>query len=331
MLDGKLSKYLDDPQMAKDLAQALKIAINSVYGLTSAKFDNPFRDIRNKDNIVAKRGALFMINLKHEVQKRGFTVAHIKTDSIKIPNATPEIIKFVSDYGEMYGYTFEHEATYDRMCLVNDAVYIARYQDDGKPGDWTATGAQFAVPYVYKTLFTREPIEFSDMCEAKSVTSALYLDMNEGLGEDEHDYKFVGKVGQFCPIKPGCGGGELLREAKDKYGNIKYSSATGAKGFRWLESEMIQTLGKEKDIDRSYYDKLVDAAIETISQYGDFEWFVSDNDISVNDIMPWALPCGDEESNSCFACPHFNEDGHHMNCGKGFDISDVIAHQNKFN
>ncbi len=126
MLDGKLAKYLDDPQMAKDLAQALKIAINSVYGLTAAKFDNPFRDRRNKDNIVAKRGALFMVNLKHEVQRRGFTVAHIKTDSIKIPDATPEIIQFVMDYGELYGYIFEHEATYDRMCLVNDAVYIAK-------------------------------------------------------------------------------------------------------------------------------------------------------------------------------------------------------------
>ena len=340
MLNGALAKYLDDPQMAKDLAQALKIAINSVYGLTSAKFDNPFRDLRNKDNIVAKRGALFMINLKHEVQKRGFTVAHIKTDSIKIPNATPEIIQFVSDYGAMYGYTFEHEATYDRMCLVNDAVYIAKYQD----GDWTATGTQFAVPYVYKTLFTREPIEFSDMCEAKSVTSALYLRNNDPDAEEtiidpltgkETTIKvgdtpeFIGRVGQFCPIKPGCGGKELLRESKDKDGNVKYAAATGTKGYEWLESEVVKTLGKEKDIDRSYYDKLVDAAIETISQYGDFEWFVSNNDISMPDNPPWMLPCGDENPTSCFACPHFTEDGHHMNCGKGFDISDVIANQNK--
>jgi hypothetical protein len=257
------------------------------------------------------------------------------------------------------------------MCLVNDAVYIAKYQD----GDWTATGAQFAVPYVYKTLFTREPIEFEDMCEAKSVTSALYLDMNEGLPDvtalekereklwklindmskphdDEmeqacqrveelrelidagHDYKFVGKVGQFCPIKPGCGGGELMRECKDKYGNTKYASATGAKGFRWLESEMVKTLSKEKDIDRSYYDKLVDAAVETISQYGDLEWFISDGPSPKkcpDDLAPWLLPCGDENPTSCFACPHFIDDGHHMNCGRGFDISDVIAKQNKFN
>lgn len=184
LFNGKLAKYLEDPAQAKALSGALKIAINSVYGLTSAKFDNPFRDIRNIDNIVAKRGALFMVNLKHEVQRRGFTVAHIKTDSIKIPDATPEIIQFVMDYGKMYGYTFEHEATYDRMCLVNDAVYIAKYSDDERndhPGKWTATGTQFQVPYVFKTLFSREPIRFEDLTETKSCTTALYLDMNENL------------------------------------------------------------------------------------------------------------------------------------------------------
>lgn len=266
MLDGKLAPYLKDKDAAKNLAQALKIAINSVYGLTSAGFDNPFRDKRNIDNIVAKRGALFMVNLKHAVQDQGFTVAHIKTDSIKIPNATPEIVKFVMDYGKEYGYTFEHEATYDRMCLVNDAVYIARYED----GKWTATGTQFQVPYVFKKLFSREPIEFDDLCETKSVSTALYLDMNEGLPEDAHNYKFVGRVGRFSPIKTGCGGGLLLRKT-DK----GYSAATGSKGYRWMESEEVKKLGKEKDVDRSYYDRLVDEAVETISQYGDFEQFIS--------------------------------------------------------
>jgi hypothetical protein len=298
----------------------LKIAINSVYGLTSAKFENAFRDNRNKDNIVAKRGALFMINLKHEVQSRGYTVAHIKTDSIKIPDATPDIIQFVMEYGKQYGYTFEHEATYDRMCLVNDAVYIAKYKDGKHAGEWTATGAQFQVPYVFKKLFSREPIEFEDMCETKSVGTALYLDMNSTLPEGEHNYRFVGKVGQFCPIKEGCGGGILLREALDKDGNVKYDSANGASGYRWMESEMVKTLGKEKDIDRSYYDKLVDAAVEQISQYGDFEWFVSDDPYVMGKTvtLPWQMPCGREE---CVGCPHFSDDDYHLDCALGHDIS----------
>ena len=315
MLDGKLTPYIQKVKngeiTSKDLANALKTAINSVYGLTAANFDNPFRDIRNKDNIVAKRGVLFMIDLKHEVQARGFTVAHIKTDSIKIPNATPEIIQFVMDFGKKYGYTFEHEATYDRMCLVNDAVYICKYKDGKKAGKWDATGTQFQIPYVFKTLFSKEPIKFDDMCETKSVTSFLYLDMNENLPDvteyekeltkleqqfkkeqisetefntlseqlmhriDEgHDYQFVGRVGNFCPILPGHGGGLLVRE-KDG----KYYSATGAKGYRWLESEIVRGTNEEY-IDKSYYNKLVDEAVATIEQYGDFEMFVSDDPYS---------------------------------------------------
>ena len=309
MLDGKLTPYIqkviDGEMKSKDLANALKTAINSVYGLTSASFENPFKDNRNIDNIVAKRGALFMVDLKHEVQKRGFTVAHIKTDSIKIPDATPEIIQFVMDFGKRYGYTFEHEATYERMCLVNDAVYIAKY-DDGK---WTATGTQFQVPYVFKTLFSHEDICFDDLCETKSVTTTLYLDMNEDLPdvteqekelskiesnykkgllsdtsyeavtgdlrrviESGHNYTFIGRVGRFCPVKRGCGGGLLMR-----YGNGKYYAAPGTKGYRWLESERVKILGKEDDIDISFYNAMVDDAITTISKFGDFEWFVSDD------------------------------------------------------
>lgn len=274
LMNGALEPYLQDENMADTLAGALKIVINSVYGFTTATFDNPFRDPRNIDNIVAKRGALFMVNLKHEVQERGFTVAHIKTDSIKIPNATPEIIQFVMDYGKKYGYNFEHEATYSRMCLVNDAVYIAQYKDGKHAGEWTATGTQFQVPYVFKTLFSKEPILFSDMCETKAVSTALYLDMNEDLPEDEHSYKFVGKVGLFCPIIPGRGGGLLLRETATSDGEKKYGFAVGAKGYRWLEAEMVKQFHKEDDIDISYYALLVDEAVATIEQYIDFNEFI---------------------------------------------------------
>lgn len=352
MLNGALAKYLTDENAAADLAQALKIAINSVYGLTSANFENPFRDNRNKDNIVAKRGALFMVNLKHEVQKRGFTVAHIKTDSIKIPDATPEIIKFVMDYGKKYGYSFEHEATYDRMCLVNNAVYIAKYDTVEQcqekygyvPGDikkhpdeWTATGTQFQIPYVFKKLFSHEEITFEDMCETKSVKDALYLDMNEKLpdvseyekeqlirakiagwdfnrdgrnppkptmpdiSEDDlvaeiakgHNYVFIGKVGQFCPMRDGYGGGVLLRQTdNNKTGEKGYAAVTGTKGYRWMESEMVTQLDKQDGIDRSYYDAMVDTAVQDISKYGDFEWFVSEDPyVKVkNGTPPWESP-----------------------------------------
>lgn len=324
ILGGKLTPYIqkvkDGELSAKQLANALKTAINSVYGLTAANFDNAFRDIRNKDNIVAKRGALFMLDLKAAVEGQGFVAAHIKTDSIKIPNATPQIIDFVMKFGKRYGYNFEHEATYEKMCLVNDAVYVAKYADkdwclhnygyipgdnEDHGGEWTATGTQFQVPYVFKMLFSKEPIEFYDLCETKSVKSAIYLDMNEdlpdvsvqekeiskleskykkGLLSDTtferevaplveevkkgHDYHFVGKVGLFCPIEPGCGGGELVREQDGKY-----YSVTGAKGWRWMDAEMVRTLHKEDYIDRGYYQELVTKAIDEIEKYGNFDAF----------------------------------------------------------
>lgn len=309
LFNGKLAKYLDDPKQAKALSQALKIAINSVYGLTSATFENPFRNRKNANNIVALRGALFMRTLQDEVQQRGFKVAHIKTDSIKIPDATPEIIDFCMKFAEKYGYTFEHEATYEKMCLVNDAVYIARYLDadqcqaqygympeknEEHSREWTATGTQFQIPYVFKTLFSHEPVVFVDLCQTKTVSKgAIYLDKNEDLPEGEHKYIFVGRVGSFCPIKPGCGGAVLLRESGvNDAGEKTYAAVGGSKGYRWLESEMVHELHMEKDIDRSYFDKMADDAADAIAKYGDYEWFVADD----AGMPPWQkpdLPWGD--------------------------------------
>ena len=281
LLGGKLDPYLNDINDSEALAYALKIIINIVYGLTSAKFDNPFRDNRNKDNIVAKRGALFMIDLKHAVQELGFTVAHIKTDSIKIPDATPEIIDFVKVFGEKYGYEFEHEVTYDQFCLVNDAVYIARV--DGREGQigciidgsgdtgisnvkWTAVGAQFQHPYVFKTLFTNDEISFQDLCEAKSVSQgSMYLDFDVDTDGKMHH---VGRTGLFVPVKEGSGGGVLFRVKEDKA-----YAVTGTKGYLWLEAETAKNLPMDQ-IDMSYFERLAEEARNAIDYFGPYLHFV---------------------------------------------------------
>ncbi len=272
MLNGVLTKYLDDESQAEALEHALKIAINSVYGLTCAGFENPFRDPRNKDNIVAKRGALFMINLKEEVEARGGEVIHIKTDSIKVVNPNKELADFIIEYGKRYGYIFEVEHIFEKICLVNDAVYVAKLaaDDPKKPNKWTATGTQFKVPYIFKKLFTGEEITLDDMTEVKSVKSAIYLDMNENLSDEEHDYQFVGKVGAFCPIKAGKGGGVLVRD-NEKGG---YGAVTGTKNYRWLEAETVRTFARENDIDKEYYDSLARKAIKTIESFGNAEDFI---------------------------------------------------------
>jgi hypothetical protein len=61
----------------------------------------------------------------------------------------------------------------------------------------------------------------------------------------------------------------------------KYYAAAGTKGYRWLESELVRDLSNASElIDESYYISLVDDAIDTISQYGDFEMFVSDDPLA---------------------------------------------------
>ena len=315
LFDGKLKPYLNDKNEAKDLSNALKTAINSVYGLTSATFDNPFRDRRNKNNIVALRGALFMRTLQDEVESRGFKVVHIKTDSIKIADPTPDIEQFVYEFGEKYGYTFEVEAEWEKLCLVNDAVFIGKQTvtSPQAPGKWTATGKQFQEPYVFKKIFTHEPIVFDDKCITMTTQSAFYLDMNEKLGDSGHIMTFVGRAGSFVPIKPGYGGGLLMRIESDG----RFSAASGTKGYRFLEAEAVRGTDLEQYVNESYFEALVDKAIDAISKYGDYYGFVEDNS-----YIPWSMPCGDLAMESCKVCPHFQKD--HDLCDLGFDISDVL-------
>lgn len=293
LFDGAFAEYAEaDEETLTNLSTALKTAINSVYGLTSALFDNPFRDPRNVDNIVAKRGALFMMTLRDEVQKRGFTVVHIKTDSIKIANATPEIIDFCMDFGKQYGYIFEHEATFSKLCLVNKAVLIGKIAGGKHDGEWEAVGAQFQHPFVYKTLFSHEPLTFKDFIEAKSVKTALYIDDTYLLPEGEHHYCFVGKTGGFVAVRPemlptathsqtslGCGDLVASREGKD--GETKYVSVTGTKGYKWYPSQFAESILKDAHgniktdmIDMTYYQHLVDDAVDQLNKYGDANWFM---------------------------------------------------------
>jgi len=276
MLDGKLKPYLQDENDAEQLSYALKIVINIVYGLTSAKFDNPFRDYRNKDNIVAKRGALFMIALKHAVQERGGHVVHIKTDSIKVVDPTPELKQFIFEFGQQYGYEFEHESTYEKFCLIDKAQYIAKVGWAAKAkkiGTWEAVGAQFQHPFVYKTLFSGEEVTFDDLCEAKSVTQgAMYLDFEHDtpMVTAKEGLKFVGRTGRFTPVQEGQNGAVLYRVKDDKH-----YAVTGTKGFLWMESDMA----KERDakVDMGYFLKLQDNAVAALNEFGDPEEFCERN------------------------------------------------------
>jgi energy-coupling factor transporter ATP-binding protein EcfA2 len=268
MMNGRLAPYLKNEDGADKLAYALKIIINIVYGFTSASFPNPFRDPRNKDNIVAKRGALYMIDLKNDLKDNHHAVIHFKTDSVKLPYARGDganVIEFVKQHGARYGYDFEHEITYDILCLVNEAVYIARKGDE-----WTAVGSQFQHPYVFKTLFSGDELSFNDYCESKSVLQGtMYLDREEHEKDEELHHeamRHVGRTGRFVPVLEG--GGTLYR-VKDE----KYYAVAGTKGHQWIEAEIAQSMPDLK-IDMAYFEQLDAEAIETIEKFGSFRDFV---------------------------------------------------------
>lgn len=263
MLGGVLREYLKDHEDAKGLSEALKIVINSVYGLTAARFDNPFRDIRNKDNVVAKRGALFMVDLLKAVQEKGYQVVHIKTDSIKVVDADKDIEDFIHEFGKKYDYDFETEAVYERFLLVNDAVYIAKEGDQ-----WEAVGKQFQHPYVYKKLFDQGPIEFDDLIEVKNVTTSLWLEKDVAEGEVER--QFIGRAGAFVPVT-----NHGMRLVREKDGN--FHAASGSKGHLWREAEVERedNGGTLDNIDMSYFDRLYNEAYDKIKEFGDPEGFLA--------------------------------------------------------
>lgn len=129
-------------------------------------------------------------------------------------------------------------------------------------------------------MFSKEPIKFEDLCEMKSVKSTIYLDMNEGLGENEHNIVFVGRTGLFSPVVEGAGGGILLRTQDEKY-----VSVTGTKGYRWMESEILkQKENWEAIIDYSYFENLREKAIEAINKYGSYDILVSEPVMGPDDL-----------------------------------------------
>lgn len=283
LFNGKLEPYLSSKENADQLAYALKIAINAVYGQTAATYESPFRHKLNNNNVVCLRGALFMIDLKNAVQEKGFKVVHIKTDSIKVPDASEDIVSFIQEFSKEYGYEMEYEGKYEKMCLVNDAVLIAKKEKRDKKGKlWTAVGKEFQVPFVFKTLFSKEEIEFQDLCETKSANTAMYLNFNENTGEN--NYVFVGKVGSFAPVREGTNGGLLVRTQALKEGEnseldiispgFKAVAVAGTTGFRWKERNVIRVNQLEDQINYEYWYQQAENARKTISKFGNVEEFL---------------------------------------------------------
>jgi hypothetical protein len=66
----------------------------------------------------------------------------------------------------------------------------------------------------------------------------------------------------FVPVKKG--GGILYRVFEDKY-----YAVSGTKGYMWMEAQVAREIIMEDEIDRSYFDKLVDDAKAAIEQFNE--------------------------------------------------------------
>ena len=174
-------------------------------------------------------------------------------------------------------------------------------------GDWTATGKEFQIPFVFKTMFSKEPITFVDKTQTFSVSKGdLYLDFDEGMDVERrteleaqlkkleskykkepnealkaqiddlktdvaalHNFSYVGRVSSFVPMKYGTGSGVLYRMADGKA-----NAAAGTTGYRWLETAMVEGTELENMIDISYWTAMVDTAKESINKYIPYDEFV---------------------------------------------------------
>ena len=265
LLNGVLLSFMGNPDEEDALAYALKICINQVYGLTSAKFDNKFRLPTNVDNIIAKRGELFMLTLLEQLDAMNVQWCHVKTDSIKLVNPTPDVIEFVMEYGMEYGYTFEVEHEYERLCIVDKANYAAKRVS----GEWDTVGDFFSRSYVKKILFTAEPITLEDtsVIIGTKVGSGLYFFKSTDVDNGIEIGKYIGRVGRFTPVTKN---GYYLYREKDG----KFYAAPGTKGWKWVETEVLKRLDEAKrshdiyseyNVDEDYFVSMLDEVIERIA------------------------------------------------------------------
>ena len=117
-----------------------------------------------------------------------------------------------------------------------------------------------------------------------------------------------------------------------------YGYETGAKGYRWLESESMAKLDDwKKYIDIRYFRGLVDDARDTIGKYCDFDIFVHEESILKPEdqiveynVDPWMLPCKSEAYAYCSDCPDFeNDENGNCICKKGYDITNQFLGESK--
>lgn len=228
-----------DFKLASDM---LKLCLNSLYGLSSASFDNFMKLPENETNLIANLGNIMMNELYHECVAKGWKVVHIKTDGIKIADCTEEMINFCIDFAKKWGYNFSIDEKYKEFLIVDKANYIGLTED----GTISSRGELFNNNWLKAYLnnaFDRE-------------TASIILQVKKGVIIN-HTRNNT-KVGKCIRVFPSVNGDEYYKIMPEKeiFECVADTKKPGRNKERDVFKFNVYTEFNQTDFDKSYFDNL---------------------------------------------------------------------------
>ena len=116
--------------------------------------------------------------------------------------------------------------------------------------------------------------EVKNIINLRNPRDTWRITTKEDMGEDEHNYQFIGKVSDFYPGRPGAHGG-LLKKDKKVTDDTKVS-VTDTGDYRFLEGNVVRAMENPIDIlDMTFYDAKISAARDCIDALGGYDNFIN--------------------------------------------------------
>lgn len=228
-----------DFKLASDM---LKLCLNSLYGLSSASFDNFMKLPENETNLIANLGNIMMNELYQECIAKKYNVVHIKTDGIKIANCTEEMINFCIDFAKSWGFNFSIDEKYKDFLIIDNANYIGVTED----GKISSRGELFNNNWIkayVKDDFDRE-------------TASIILQVKKGVIINHS--KNNTKVGKCIRVYPCINGDEYYKimPEKEVFECLADTKKPGRNKNRDVFKFNVYTDFSQTDFDKSYFDSL---------------------------------------------------------------------------
>ena len=229
-----------DFKLASDM---LKLCLNSLYGLSSANFDNFMKLEQNDTNLIANLGNIMMNELYRIcTEEKGWTVVHIKTDGIKIVNCTEEMINFCIEFAKSWGYNFSIDEKYKEFLIIDKANYIGVTEEGKISSRGELFNNNWLKSYI-KNDFNRD-------------TASIILQVKKGviINHTQNNTK-VGKCIRVYPSKNGDEYYKIMPE-KEIFECVADTKKPGQNKSRDVFKFNVYTEFNQDDFDVSYFDSL---------------------------------------------------------------------------